>query len=433
MNPYEPKIIGGILKGYIRPSEVSLDPSDFENDELAACLVHAQAIESDGKTVDSHLLHSRLTNDSFYTPSDLDLMATSVLSASVVYEAIDKVKSVALKSYLLSESASIALCEDKSAPELLDKLKSIVAKAEDHYRTSDNNFVFMSDIVPQLKAVYDDLHAGISYAVPTFFPLVDAEILDGFSRGDEHIIVGFTGSGKSALALAFAQRQARQGMVVGVVSREMSAVENAMRLQSSDAQIPRWHMKKDMFDSTHKQLIDHLETMSGLPIAFDTRTSNVEDLRPQVKRMVEAYDMKILYVDYLQLLSGGDASTRANEVQSISRCLKEIAMDNKIPVVSLCQFNRGAANASIFDILTHLKESSGIEQDASTIMYIQLEKTEERKQVKDAKITILKNRNGATFHSIELQYRGETFTFNEDAFDLPQIHSNGTGRNLYPD
>lgn len=233
----------------------------------------------------------------------------------------------------------------------------------------------------------------------------------------------------SALALAFAREQARNGLCVGVVSREMSDIENVMRLQSSDANVPRWQMRKGMREYTHNTLTKHLDEFSNLPIAFDTRTVNVEGLRPQVRRMVDGYGMQILYVDYLQLLSSkGGQSTRASEVQAISRTLKEIAMENKIPVISLCQFNRGAAQATVFDILGHLKESSGIEQDASTILYVQLEKTEEKKEVKDAKLTVLKNRNGATFQSVDLYYRGETFTFSEDAFSSTNLHSGSAQR-----
>ena len=88
-------------------------------------------------------------------------------------------------------------------------------------------------------------------------------------------------------------------------------------------------------------------------------------------------------------------------------------MENNIPVVALCQFNRGGSQASIFDLMSYLKESSGIEQDASTILYVQIEKTEENKRVKDGKLTVLKNRNGATFASVELAYQGEIFQFFE--------------------
>lgn len=431
MNLYEKRIIGGIVKGVVRPSEIDLTASDFETEDLGACIAYAHQLESEGRKIDADLLCSRLAEKEagFYTPDDFNIMAAAVGSASIVWESVDKVKSAALKTLILAETAKIALLENKSSAELLDRIKAIVIKADDHYRTSENNFQFLSELAPKVKAVYDDLHSGVSYSVPTYYPAIDNLILDGFSRGDEHIIVGFTGSGKSALALAFAREQAKQGNCVGIVSREMSDIENVMRLQSADAQIPRWKIRKgtEAYPMPHKQLIDHLETFASLPIAFDTRTTDVDALRPQVKRMVEGYGMKILYVDYLQLLaSKGNQGTRAGEVQAISRTLKEIAMENKIPVVSLCQFNRGAAQASVYDILGHLKESSGIEQDASTILYIQLEKTEEKKVIKDAKLTVLKNRNGATFASVDLQYKGETFSFYENTPDTSLVYRGGS-------
>lgn len=430
MNIYEKRIIGGIVKGVVRPSEIDLTASDFETEELGTALGHAHRLESEGRDIDADILCSRQSDTGFYTPDDFKLMAAAVGSASIVWESVDKVKSAALKTYILNEAAKIALLETASSADLLDRVKRIVTKAEDHYRTSDNNFVFMSELTGKVQAVYDDLHAGVSYSVPTYFYSIDNLILDGFSRGDEHIIVGFTGSGKSALALAFARKQAENGHCVGIVSREMSDIENIMRLQASGADIPRWQMRKGMADHTHRDLSNHLTKFSELPIAFDTRTNNVEDLRPQVKRMVEGYGMKILYVDYLQLLSSKTSqNSRAGEVQLISRTLKEIAMENKIPVVSLCQFNRGAATASIFDILGHLKESSGIEQDASTILYVQIEKTEEKKVIKEAKLTVLKNRNGSTFASVDLNYRGETFTFTEnepDTSDLSSVYRGGS-------
>lgn len=427
MNTYETRIIGGIVAGTVRASDIDLAPSDFSSEDAGAAIIAAQGLEASGIKIDASILHARLdpNSDSFYTASDFELMAKQASSAAVVWDAVDKVKGEALKTMLLSETANLALRKEQSGTALLDSLKDLVLRADANYRTSENNFVFLSELVPKVKAVYNDLHAGVSYAVSTGFELIDAEILDGFSRGDEHILVGFTGSGKSALALNMARRQAINGVTVGIVSREMSDIENIMRLQSSDAEIPRWTMRKGMFDSTLENLHKNIDKLSELPICFDTRTTDVNELRPQVRRMVESYNLQILYVDYLQLMSAKSSNTtRANEVQAISRTLKEIAMENKIPVVSLCQFNRGAMQASIFEILAHLKESSGIEQDASTILYVQLEKTEERKQVKDAKVTVLKNRNGATFHSVELQYQGDIFTFSEPprSYPVPDIY-----------
>jgi replicative DNA helicase len=130
--------------------------------------------------------------------------------------------------------------------------------------------------------------------------------------------------------------------------------------------------------------------------------------------MVEQFDMKILYVDYLQLIeSNNRRGSRAEDVAAVSRGLKLIAMENNIPVVALSQFNRGAIQADVTDLLSHLKESSGLEQDASTVSYIQINNADPLAKIKSAKFQVLKNRNGVTFKPVMLDYTGETFTFNE--------------------
>lgn len=416
MRIYEQKLIGAIAAGVVKPSDVNLDSSDFSESDLGVCLNVAKQIEAEGKTIDADLLYARtsLTDAVFYAASDFRLWGRTAQSASVAFEAAERVRAASLKSFLLEKTATLALQDNLSGAELLDRIKQSAQEADKFYAAKGNSFVFLKDIAAKSAVVYRDLYAGKSYSVPTYFSQYDEALLDGYSRGDEHLIVGFTGHGKSALALNCALNQAKRKTVVGVVSREMSDIENVMRLQSADAQIPRWKIRKDMSDLTYRALLTHLDDFSQLPIAFDTTTEDVEDLRPQVKRMVDDEGLGILYVDYLQLMtSGSNSDMRSTEVQSISRTLKQIAMENNIPVVSLVQFNNGALNASIYDVMNFIRESGSIKQDASTITYIQVEQTEERKQIKDAKITILKNRNGETFTPILLKYQGEIFQFTE--------------------
>lgn len=418
MQVYEQKVIGGIVSGLVSPATVDLTSADFESEDLGACLRIAKQLEATGTKIDADIIKLRLyeTDQGFFGPDDFTLMAQSVSSASVVYDAVEKIKGSSLRTHLLTEAATIALHDKKSGSELLTELRNLVDSCEKSYSTSENSFVYLSDISPKTRGVIDDLHANKSYAVPTGFGNLDDELLDGFSRGDAHIIVGFTGAGKSAFALNCAMNQAAKGNVVGVVSREMSDTENHIRIIAGKANIPRFDIRMGLSEGTRTRLMEAVDSLDGLKIAFDTHTSNVEALRTQARKMVERDDMKILYVDYLQLMtSTSSQSSRANEVQAISRTLKLIAMENRIPVVSLCQFNRGAMNANLFEILGYLKESSGIEQDASTISYIQIEQSETPKMVKDAKVTILKNRNGATFNAAHFRYDGPTFTFTEVA------------------
>jgi replicative DNA helicase len=406
---YEKKIIGGVISGAIRATAVELNPDDMPDfgNALAVC----RELESEGRGVTADLLTTRLIErypDDFYTAKDFENLALTAPSASSVFEAVDKVKGVALKTYLDERLSSLLADDGRTGVGMLDVLKGLVTVADKNYKSSENNFVFMRDIVPKLEAVLKDFYNDVSYAVSTGFPLIDALLLDGFSKGDLHIIVGLTGHGKSALALNFARYQATQKepLVVGVVSREMSDVENAMRLQSSAQQIPRWQMRKGIFDKTYQQLCDGF--------AFDVRTTTIEGLGVQTRRMVEQFDMKILYVDYLQLIeSNNRRGSRAEDVAAVSRGLKLIAMENNIPVVALSQFNRGAIQADVTDLLSHLKESSGLEQDASTVSYIQINNADPLAKIKSAKFQVLKNRNGVTFKPVMLDYTGDTFTFNE--------------------
>lgn len=415
MNVYENRIIGGIVAGLVKPDAIPLGASDFESD-LGSALTAAKLLHEEGSKVDAAILADRLSqSDSFYSVQDFELMARSVNSATVVFDAVEKVKSSALRTFLLNKTAEIALRDNDSASQLLEELKLVVSHAENEYRSVSDDFVMIDDVIDRVKGVLADLKNNVSYALPTGFAGIDELILDGFSKGDEHVLVGFTGSGKTALALNFALRQMKAKRMVGFVSREMSDTENLTRMLCSDSGVERWKVRKEMSDETHDLLVNHLETMfRGLPFAINTKTDVVENLRPQIKRWVESKGLEILYVDYLQLLLTEQKSNgRADAVATVSRTLKLIAMENNIPVISLCQFNRAASSASVFEILTMLKDSSSIEQDASTVSYVQIEKSSLESPNRAAELTVLKNRNGTTFKPIKLNYHGPTFTFRE--------------------
>lgn len=435
MSLYETKIIGGVTAGIVLPSALGLEAADFSDEDLGHVFRVAAAIERDGAKCDPDLVASRLAeigDIAFYSASDFRQMAAAAQSASVVHRAAEKVKAVALKSYILQRSSEIGLDKAKSGAALLDELKRLVAYCESEFSTSENAFVMLDEIAPKVEAVYDDLHRGVSYAVPTGFAGIDRMLGDGFSKGDLHVIVGMTGHGKSALALNYALHQARAGRLVGIVSREMSDIENVIRLQAADAGIPRWHIRSEMFDNTRELLRGHLASFRSLPLAFDTRSDDIETIRVETLKMVETKGMEVLYVDYLQLLTSKNVKdTRALEVQTISRELKKLAMETGIPVVALCQFNNGVTNATMYDAANYIRESGSIKQDASTIQYIQVEHTDQPVDEKDAKLTILKNRNGETFRPIGLRFRGAEFRFSEAGSANPlETDWSGTRRDL---
>ncbi len=417
---HEENIIGGLIRGVISTGDVNLSPSDFE--ELGEIYTVCRNLENEFIAIEPETIYQRIASvDSlaWYSAKDFERMADQPLSGASCIQSARAMRQTSLKAELSNKTAELFLDTDKlSGAELLLRLKQIVEGGETEYKEVRQGFKPIGEIMPKVLKIYEDLNSGISYSVPTGFKEIDDAILDGFSRGDEHLIVGFTGAGKSSLAMSFALNQARAGETVGIISREMSDVENIIRMQVSETKTPRWYIRKGLHDVDYNNLVKNADEFSKLPILINTETVAVEDLRSEIKMLVETRGLSIVYVDYLQLMASNENhSSRANEVQKISRTLKLIAMENNIPVVSLCQFNRNALNVSVFEMMYQLKESSGLEQDASTILFVQVEQTEERKQVKDATVTVLKNRNGIPFVPIKLEFTGELFTFAEKKYE----------------
>lgn len=409
---YEQRLIGGIAAGLVDPLSIPLASEDLP--ELGEYLAAARKLKEAGRKPDAAMLVAGCV-DGFYTVSDVNLWSQSAGSTSVVFDAVEHLKSASLKTFLLKQTADIALKENVSASALLEELETVVSHARNEFRSVADDFQMMGDLIPQVETVMTDLHNRVTNSVPSGFSELDAMILDGFTKGDLHIIAGSTGSGKTALALNFVLNQAKKDNLVGLVSREMSSTENILRLLCSDANVERWKIKKGIFADQYNSLVSHLNAgFAELPIAINTATSTVQSLRPQVRRWVDQKGMRILYVDYLQLLSSeARHGSRADEVNTVSRTLKLIAMENHIPVVSLCQFNRGANQADDFELLSYLKESSGIEQDASTVSHIKIERSE--LPTRKAELRILKNRNGATMRTVQMDFHGPTFTFTQTA------------------
>lgn len=425
MNLYEQRLIGGVAGGIIKPSAIPLSGDDFT--DLGEVFEVARKIEADGYEIDPAMLASRL-EDEFYGADDFKRMAQAAQSNSVVFEAIEHIKGYALKKFLLKEAAEISLNDEASAKHLLARFRLAVEHAEAEYSSVSDDFVSVEEIATEVEAVLTDLRDSVSYSVSTGYATIDELLGEGFTRGDLHVLAGMTGSGKTGLALNFIIKQCKEQNYVGLVSREMSSVQNIIRLLAHESGIARWRMKKGMDSRLYDSLLNHLQNLRQLPLAINVKTTTVQSLRSQVKRLVDVKGMNILYVDYLQLMGSEGRSNRTEEVQSVSRTLKMIAMENNIPVVALSQFNRSAIDTDpdeASSLLFKLKESSGIEQDASTVGVVQLKRPEPGiiSEWRDARFTILKNRDGESLRSVDLEYHGATFTFR----DLPKLRESDSG------
>ena len=217
---------------------------------------------------------------------------------------------------------------------------------------------------------------GLS-GVPSGFSKLD-RVTSGWQKSDLIIIAGRPGMGKTALVLTMARNIAiNHKTPIGIFSLEMSSDQLVNRLISSESEIPSGKLRKgNLEEYEFVQLHEKIRDLAEAPIYIDdTPGLSVFELRAKARRLVKNHGVQIIIVDYLQLMTAGGnkSGNREQEISTISRSLKGIAKELKIPVIALSQVNRGVesrTSTSKRPILADLRESGAIEQDADIVTFI---------------------------------------------------------------
>lgn len=201
-------------------------------------------------------------------------------------------------------------------------------------------------------------------------------ILGGLKPHEFVVIGARPGVGKTAFSTALAMRAARQGIPTALFSMEMDAVEITDRIVASEARIPLSRLSggKSSADEID-ELVVAQKTLRDLPLIIDERArQTISSLFSRARRLKRRRNIGLIVVDYLQLISTAKADRRenkANEMSDITRGLKMIAKDLQIPVVALSQLSRQCeSRADKRPLLSDLRESGSIEQDADKVMFL---------------------------------------------------------------
>lgn len=272
--------------------------------------------------------------------------------------------------------------------------------------------------------------SGIS-GVPTGFKDLD-RITSGWQRSDMIVIAARPGMGKTAFVLSMARNIAVDyKMAVALFSLEMSSVQLVKRLISSEAEIDAQKLRKgNIEDHEFQQINTKIGALARANIFIDdTPGISIFELRAKCRRLKQKNNIEIVIIDYLQLMTGGTNKTignREQEISHISRSLKEIAKELNIPVIVLSQLNRSVEQrgGDKKPVLSDLRESGAIEQDADIVSFIYrpeyyglLEDANGNSTQGEGQIIIAKHRNGVT-DTVRLKFIGKYAKFdNLDAFD----------------
>ena len=264
---------------------------------------------------------------------------------------------------------------------------------------------------------------GIS-GVPTGFYGLD-KITAGWQRSDMIVIAARPAMGKTAFVLSMARNTAvDHNLGVAIFSLEMSSVQLVKRLIASETRISAEKLRKgDLRDDEFQQLHTRISKLSTAPLYIDdTPGISIFDLRAKCRRLKMQYDIQVVIIDYLQLMTAGSskgAGNREQEISSISRSIKEIAKELNIPIIALSQLSRSVEQrgGDKKPVLSDLRESGAIEQDADIVSFIYrpeyygfLQDENGNSNAGVGEIIIAKHRNGA-LENVRLRFVKEYARF----------------------
>ncbi len=327
---------------------------------------------------------------------------------------------------LISASGKVMqLAYDAQLPleDLLDRSEKLIFEVAEQKKKGEATQA-MSQVVHDTFEYITLLHnaKGIPDGVPSGFKDLDEQI-SGMQKGSLNVLAARPSMGKTAFALSIAQNVALRGeKVVAVFSLEMPAVQLALRLISSEARVDMNRIRSGQLNERDFERLAHAAgRLADAPLVIDDEPElTVNALRSKLRRISSQHGpLGLVVIDYLQLMSGGSRGggpeNRQQEISTISRNLKGIAREMEVPVMVLSQLSRAVEQRPNHrPMLSDLRESGAIEQDADIVMFIYRDEyyNKETDQQGIAEIIIGKQRNGPV-GTVKLQFHSQHVRFND--------------------
>ena len=409
----EQSVLGGMLlsKDAIADVLERLRPSDFyrpahQNVYDAILDLYGRGEPADAVTVAAELDRRGLLRRIGGAPYLHTLISTVPTAANAGYYAgivaekallrrlVEAGTRVVQYGYAGAEGADVAEVVDRAQAEMYEVTE----------RRMSEDFVPLEDL---LQPTMDEIDAiasngGMSRGVPTGFTELD-ELTNGLHPGQMIIVAARPGVGKSTLGLDFMRSCSIKNRFASVIfSLEMSKSEIVMRLLSAEAKIKLGDMRSGrMSDDDWTRLARRMSEISEAPLYIDDSPNlTMMEIRAKARRLKQKADLRLVVVDYLQLMSSGKkVESRQLEVSEFSRQLKLLAKELEVPVIAISQLNRGPEQRTDKKpMLSDLRESGSLEQDADMVILLNRPDAFDRDDPRggEADLIVAKHRNGPT-------------------------------------
>ncbi len=437
----EKSVLGSLLMdkdGIIKVADM-LDVDDFYYDNHRK--IYESVLDLFGKRtpIDILTLSNSLSEkgelDKVGGNAYLTELVNSVISAAhvVQYAVIVKQKSTLRRLIRAGQQVTaLGFKEDSEIDELVEEAEKQVFSVSRTFLR--DKFTHIKDILAGTYEKISDLHdpeASDKYrGIPTGFKGLD-NMLSGLQKSDLVILAARPAMGKTSFALNIAQNVAKVGKSVGLISLEMSKEQLVERLFCALLAVDSWKMRTGkLTEEDFARVGSVMDELNQAKIFIDDSVGNsIAELRAKARRLQAEHGLDVLVIDYLQLMSAGKGGSsitnRVQEISEISRSLKALARELRIPIIALSQLSRAVENRpSKIPQLADLRESGAIEQDADIVMMLYredyYEEDTERAGITD--LYIRKHRNGP-IGRVELVFKKEQMKFYDIEKQRPQMPS----------
>jgi len=428
----EQSVLGGLLidnGAFDKVGDVVTD-GDFYRDDHRRIFRHVSRLIERGKPADVVTVDEaiKVSEDKDKTGgiTYLAALAGNTPSAHNVRRYAEIVRECAVLRKLIEVSTEIADSAlnrmGKEVGQLLDEAESKVFQIAEAGARTRQGFIeiqpLLTQVMERIDLLYHKDNPSDITGIPTGYRDLDRET-SGLQPGDLIIIAGRPSMGKTALALNMAEHAAVENKLpVAIFSMEMSGSQLAMRMLGSIGRLDQHKLRTGrLSDDDWNRLTNAVGKLHDAPILVDESGAlNALELRARARRLHRQYGhLGLIVVDYLQLMQAtSQGENRATEISEISRSLKSLAKELKVPVVALSQLSRAVEQRTgpKRPIMSDLRESGAIEQDADLILAIYREEvyTPDTPEKGVAEIIILKQRNGP-IGTIKLTFLGEYTRF----------------------
>ena len=416
-----------------------LKPSDFYLPAHQKVFAVMEELNYADMPIDEEFIRKRLDNKEVSDSVLIEILSANPISNTMAY--VKEIKDGAIKRELTSLATTIkkiTLEDEVTAQEAVDKVQNELYKI-----TSDSSSSELKDMQAIIEATRAHIlkmqERGVSYLTgqTTGFYALDKKTT-GFNPGDLVIIAARPAMGKTAIVLNTTLKNLEKGDGVIFFSLEMPETQLMTRLISAKTGVPLQNVRKGELDTEQAKKVEQaFVDLSDKKLFVDDNGSlNINQLRARARKLAQVEDnnIKLIIIDYLQLMSGTGGTDRRLTVDEISRGLKLLAREINVPIVALSQLNRGLeSRPDKRPMLSDIRESGAIEQDADIIMFvyrddIYKERDEQRKEkeaadkgetyksafinkpIEEAEIIIGKQRNGS-IGTVKLDFHKELTKF----------------------